>query len=144
MRPERFDTQAEIWLVSGWMRAVSRKRIAASERRSLRKSLKTLIRTGRLEHYEKFSAMTASRLQIFVLFELQGPGAKNKALYETLRTKKAPSQARARMREGKIAALAGFVARGLEGIRKAIEQQKQSSGRFRPGDASWHSAEETS
>ena len=100
--------------------------------KAIAEKITTLIRTGRLEYYEKLRDEFPP--EIFVLFELQGLGAKKiKALYETLGISSITKLERA-CKEGKIAALAGFGAKTSGNILKAIEQQKKSLGQFRLGD----------
>ena len=100
--------------------------------KAIAEKITTLIRTGRLEYYEKLRDEFPP--EIFVLFELQGLGAKKiKVLYERLGISSITKLERA-CKEGKIAALAGFGAKTSGNILKAIEQQKKSLGQFRLGD----------
>ena len=100
--------------------------------KAIAEKITTLIRTGRLEYYEKLRDEFPP--EIFVLFELQGLGARKiKALYETLGISSITRLERA-CREGKIAALPGFGAKTSENLLKAIEQRTKSLGQFRLGD----------
>jgi DNA polymerase (family 10) len=100
--------------------------------KAIAEKITTLIRTGRLEYYEKLRDEFPP--EISVLFELQGLGARKiKALYETLGISSITKLERA-IREGKVAALPGFGAKTSENILKAIEQRKRSLGQFRLGD----------
>ncbi|HEY5707659.1 MAG TPA: DNA polymerase/3'-5' exonuclease PolX [Terrimicrobiaceae bacterium] len=100
--------------------------------KAIAEKITTLIRTGRLEYYDTLRDEFPP--EIFILFELQGLGAKKiKALYETLGISSITKLERA-CNEGKIAALAGFGAKSSQNILKAIEQHKKSLGQFRLGD----------
>ena len=100
--------------------------------KAIAEKITTLIRTGRLDYYEKLRDEFPP--EIFVLFELQGLGARKiKALYETLGVSSITKLERA-CREGKIAALPGFGAKTSENLLKAIEQRTKSLGQFRFGD----------
>jgi DNA polymerase (family 10) len=91
--------------------------------KAIAEKITTLIRTGRLEYYEKLRDEFPP--EIFVLFELQGLGAKKiKALYETLGISSITKLERA-CKEGKVAALPGFGAKTSENILKAIEQRRK-------------------
>ena len=100
--------------------------------KAIAEKISTLVKTGRLEYYEKLRDEFPP--EIFVLFELQGLGAKKiKVLYETLGISSITRLERA-CKEGRIAALAGFGAKTSENILKAIEQRNKSIGQFRLGD----------
>ncbi len=100
--------------------------------KAIAEKITTLIQTGRLEYYEKLRDEFPP--EIFVLFELQGLGAKKiKMLYETLGVSSITKLERA-CKEGKVAALAGFGTKTSGNILKAIEQRNKSLGQFRFGD----------
>jgi DNA polymerase (family 10) len=100
--------------------------------KAIAEKITTLVRTGRLEYYEKLSDEFPP--EIFVLFELPGLGAKKiKALHETLGITSITKLERA-CKDGRVAALAGFGAKTSGNILKAIEQRKKSLGQFRLGD----------
>ena len=100
--------------------------------KAIAEKIATLVRTERLEYFEKLSDEFPP--EIFVLFELQGLGSKKiKALYETLGISSITKLERA-CKDGRVAALAGFGAKTSGNILKAIEQRKKSLGQFRLGD----------
>ena len=100
--------------------------------KAIAEKITALVQTGRLEYYEKLCEEFPP--EIFVLFELQGLGAKKiKTLYETLGVSSITKLERA-CKEGRVAPLAGFGTKTSENILKAIEQRKKSLGQFRFGD----------
>ena len=100
--------------------------------KAIAEKITALVQTGRLEYYEKLRDEFPP--EIFVLFELQGLGAKKiKMLYETLGVSSITKLERA-CKEGRVAPLAGFGTKTSENILKAIEQRNKNLGQFRFGD----------
>jgi DNA polymerase (family 10) len=100
--------------------------------KAIAEKITTLVRTGRLDYYDKLRDEFPP--EIFILFELQGLGAKKiKALYDRLGVSSLTSLERA-LASGKVAELAGFGEKTAANIAKAIEQHKKSAGQFRLGD----------
>lgn len=100
--------------------------------KAIAEKITTLVRTGKLEYYDKLRDEFPP--EIFVLFELQGLGAKKiKALYDTLGVSSITKLER-ECKAGKVGALPGFGEKTAQNILKAIEQHKKSAGQFRIGD----------
>jgi DNA polymerase (family 10) len=100
--------------------------------KAIAEKITTLVRTGRLEYYDKLREEFPQ--EIFLLFELQGLGAKKiKALYDQLGVSSLTKLERA-LDSGKVAELPGFGEKTAANIRKALEQHKTSAGQFRFGD----------
>jgi DNA polymerase (family 10) len=100
--------------------------------KAIAEKISTLSQTGRLEYYEQLR--DAFPPEIFVLFQLQGLGAKKiKALYETLGISSITKLERA-CQDGRIAQLPGFGRKSAANILKAIEQHRKSADQFRLGD----------
>lgn len=100
--------------------------------KAIAEKITTLVRTGRLDYYDKLRDEFPP--EIFILFELQGLGAKKiKAMYDQLGVSSLTSLERA-LASGKVAALPGFGEKTATNIAKAIEQHKKSAGQFRLGD----------
>ncbi len=100
--------------------------------KAIAEKITTLVQTGHLEYYDTLREEFPP--EIFILFELQGLGAKKiKALYETLGVSSITKLERV-CRDGKVAALPGFGEKTAQNILKAIEQHKKSAGQFRLGD----------
>jgi DNA polymerase (family 10) len=100
--------------------------------KAIAEKITTLVRTGELEYYDKLRDEFPP--EIFVLFELQGLGAKKiKALYDQLGIGSLTKLERA-LAAGQVAELPGFGAKTAENIGKAIAQYKKSAGQFRYGD----------
>jgi DNA polymerase (family 10) len=100
--------------------------------KAIAEKISTLSQTGRLEYYDQLR--DAFPPEIFVLFELQGLGAKKiKALYETLEISSITKLERA-CQDGRIAQLPGFGRKSADNILKAIEQHRKSADQFRLGD----------
>ena len=100
--------------------------------KAIAEKITTLVRTGRLEYYDKLRGEFPP--EIFQLFELQGLGAKKiKVLYDQLGVGSLAKLERA-LDSGEVARLPGFGEKTAANIRKAIEQHKKSAGQFRIGD----------
>jgi DNA polymerase (family 10) len=100
--------------------------------KAIAEKITTLVRTGKLEYYDKLREEFPQ--EIFLLFELQGLGAKKiKVLYDQLGVSSLTKLERA-LDSGKIAELPGFGEKTAANIRKALEQHKKSAGQFRIGD----------
>lgn len=100
--------------------------------KAIAEKITTLVRTGHLDYYDKLRDEFPP--EIFILFELQGLGAKKiKAMYDQLGVSSLTSLERA-LASGKVAALPGFGEKTAVNIGKAIEQHKKSAGQFRIGD----------
>lgn len=100
--------------------------------KAIAEKITTLVRTGRLDYYDKLRDEFPP--EIFILFELQGLGAKKiKALYDRLGVSSLTSLERA-LASGKVAELPGFGEKTAANIALAIEQHKKSAGQFRLGD----------
>ncbi|HEU4679778.1 MAG TPA: helix-hairpin-helix domain-containing protein, partial [Terrimicrobiaceae bacterium] len=100
--------------------------------KAIAEKITTLSQTGRLEYYDQLRDTFPP--EIFVLFELQGLGAKKiKALYETLGISSITKLERA-CQDGRIAHLPGFGRKSAANILKAIEQHRKSADQFRLGD----------
>jgi len=90
-----------------------------------------LVRTGRLEFYEKLRAEFPPTL--FDLFEIQGVGAKKiKALYEQLGVTGIP-ELEAACKKGSVAALAGFGEKTAAKMLAAIEARGRYANSYRLG-----------
>lgn len=100
--------------------------------KAIAEKISTLSQTGRLEYYDQLRE--AFPPEIFVLFELQGLGARKiKALYETLGISSITKLERA-CQDGRIAQLPGFGRKSAANILQAIEQHRRSADQFRLGD----------
>ena len=100
--------------------------------KAIAEKITTLAQTGKLDYYDNLR--DAFPPEIFVLFELQGLGARKiKALYETLGISSITKLERA-CQEGRIALLPGFGPKSAENILAAIEKYRRSVGQFRLGD----------
>lgn len=100
--------------------------------KAIAEKITTLVRTGRLEYYDKLRDEFPP--EIFILFELQGLGAKKiKAMYDQLGVSSLTSLERA-LASGKVAELPGFGEKTAANIAQAIAQHKKSAGQFRFGD----------
>jgi DNA polymerase (family X) len=100
--------------------------------KAIAEKITALVQTGRLEYYENLRNTFPP--EIFVLFELQGLGARKiKALYDSLGISSITKLERA-CKEGKIALLPGFGPKSAENILSAIEKHRRSVGQFRLGD----------
>ena len=100
--------------------------------KAIAEKIATLHRDGKLEYYDELRA--AFPPEIFVLFDLQGLGAKKiKVLYEKLGIQSITRLERA-CRSGEVAALPGFGRKTSENILKAIARHGKTAGQFRFGD----------
>jgi DNA polymerase (family X) len=100
--------------------------------KAIAEKITTLAQTGKLDYYDNLRETFPP--DIFVLFELQGVGAKKiKALYEALGISSITKLERA-CQDGKIALLPGFGPKSAENILSAIEKYRRSVGQFRLGD----------
>ena len=100
--------------------------------KAIAEKITTLSQTGKLDYYDNLR--DAFPPDIFVLFELQGLGARKiKALYESLGISSITKLERA-CKEGRIALLPGFGPKSAENILAAIDKYRRSVGRFRLGD----------
>lgn len=100
--------------------------------KAIAEKITTLVRTGKLEYYDKLREEFPQ--EIFLLFELQGLGAKKiKVLYDQLGVSSLTKLERA-LESGKVAELPGFGEKTAANIRKALDQHKKSAGQFRIGD----------
>src|SRR4029077_605831 len=100
--------------------------------KAIAEKITTLSQTGKLDYYDNLR--DAFPPDIFVLFELQGLGARKiKALYESLGISSITKLERA-SKEGRIALLPGFGPKSAENILAAIDKYRRSVGRFRLGD----------
>lgn len=100
--------------------------------KAIAEKISTLVTTGKLEYYEKLRDEFPP--EIFVLFELQGLGAKKiKVLYDTLGISSLTKLERL-SKSGEVAALPGFGKKTADNILKAIEQHKKSADQFRLAD----------
>jgi DNA polymerase (family X) len=99
---------------------------------SMAEKIAELIRTGRLEYFEKLRAEFPPGL--FELFELQGLGAKKiKALYEKLGVQSLATLEEA-CRAGRVAELPGFGPKSAENILRSLADRARHVGDFRLGD----------
>ncbi len=99
--------------------------------KAIAEKITTLVTTGRLEYYDKLRDEFPA--EIFVLFDLQGLGAKKiKVLYETLAITSITKLERA-CKDGQVAALPGFGEKTAANILKAIEHRASHAGQFQ-----WH------
>ncbi len=100
--------------------------------KAIAEKITTLVETGKLDYYNTLRDEFPP--EIFVLFELQGLGAKKiKALYDQLGVSSLTSLERA-LASGQVATLPGFGEKTAANIRKALEHHKKNSDQFRIGD----------
>jgi len=96
--------------------------------KAIAEKITTLVQTGKLEYYDKLRDEFPA--EIFVLFELQGLGAKKiKVLYDSLGITSITKLERA-CKDGSIAALPGFGEKTATNILKAIEHRSSHAGEF--------------
>lgn len=96
--------------------------------KAIAEKITELVRTGRLEFFEKLQAEFPAG--ILSLFELNGLGGKKiKALYQQLQVASLEDLEKA-CRDGRIAALAGFGPKSAENFLRALEQRQKHSGQF--------------
>lgn len=100
---------------------------------ALEEKITALVRTGRLDYYEKLRE--EFHPDILTLFEIQGLGGKKiKALYDALGICTIPKLERA-CKNGSIAKLPGFGEKSAANFLEAIALRKRSAGQFLISDA---------
>ncbi|MFV0415664.1 MAG: DNA polymerase/3'-5' exonuclease PolX [Chthoniobacterales bacterium] len=100
--------------------------------KAIAEKIEILANTGELPYYNELRASFPPSLP--ELFELQGLGGKKiKVLWDKLGVASV-EDLEVRCKDGQVAGLEGFGAKTAENLLKAVEQRKQSAGKFLYGD----------